>query len=112
MSLSRRNFLTTVATAGSAVLAAPGALAAPGDIRAPWATASGFGAISRAKRALSIHCAYGVLELKLLKVRSAPHSIRFETRILVASITTTEGSALVEFSMPISIRAGQTLTLQ
>ena len=85
--------------------------AAPGDFRAPWATASGFGTISRTGRALSIHCAYGVLELRYLKLRLAPLSIRVETSILAASIATAEDSAIVEFSTPISIRADQALTL-
>jgi hypothetical protein len=85
--------------------------AAPGDFHAPWATASGFGSISRTGRALSIHCAYGVLELKSLKVRLAPNSVRVGPRTLEASITTAEDSAIVEFSTPISIRTDQTLTL-
>ena len=84
---------------------------APGDFRAPWVTASGFGTISRSGRTLSIHCASGTLNLKSLKLQMAAQSARMGALTLAISITTREGGAMLEFSTPLSLTAGQTLTV-
>ena len=83
----------------------------PGDFRAPWVTASGFGSIGRSGQTLSIHCAYGTLELKSLKLQIPPKSARIGALTLAASTTTSEDAAIVEFSNPLILTANQTLTL-
>jgi len=84
---------------------------APGDFHAPWATASGFGTISRVGATLSIHCADGALELRSLKLATAPQSVRIGNRTVAARITSTASGAAVEFSEPFSLTANQTLTV-
>lgn len=86
--------------------------AAPGDFRAPWAMTSGFGTISRSGRALEIHCTFGALEIRSIKLRGAPQSVLMGTRILKASIAPSEDMSVVEFSAPVTIGAAQTLTLR
>jgi uncharacterized protein (DUF608 family) len=86
--------------------------AVPGDFRAPWAMTSGFGTISRSGRALEIHCTFGALEMRSIKLRGTPQSVHLGTRILKASITPSEDMSVVEFSAPATIGAAQTLTLR
>ncbi len=83
----------------------------PGNFRAPWVTASGFGSISRNGHALSIHCAYGKLEVKSLKLRSAPQSIRIGSKTPATRMKKAADGILLEFSSPLSLAAGQTLSM-
>jgi uncharacterized protein (DUF608 family) len=82
-----------------------------GDFHAPWVTASGFGTISLAGRALSIHCAYGTLELKTLKLRTAAHSAHIGSQALATSTKATESGATLEFLNPVTLKANQTLSI-
>jgi uncharacterized protein (DUF608 family) len=84
---------------------------APGDFHAPWVTASGFGTVRRAGGALSLHCAHGTLELKSLRLATAPQSARLDSRSLAFRVATTEDGATVEFSTPVTVVAKQTLTV-
>jgi glycogen debranching enzyme len=85
--------------------------AVPGDFRAPWVTASGFGSVSRKGQTLSIHCAYGKLEVNSLKLRSGPQSIRIGAKTPATRTTKAAGGILLEFSSPLSLAAGQTLSI-
>jgi hypothetical protein len=83
----------------------------PGDFRAPWVTASGFGSISRNGQTLSIRFAYGKLEVESLKLRSAPQSIRIGAKPLATRMTKAADGIMLEFSSPLSLVPGQTLSI-
>ena len=85
--------------------------AAPGDFSAPWVTASGFGTIRRTGQMLSVHCAYGRLDLKTLKLPPGAHSARMGPESLAARTTTTGDGATLEFSTPVSLTANKTLEI-
>jgi uncharacterized protein (DUF608 family) len=85
---------------------------APGDFHAPWVTSSGFGTIVKAGRGLSIRCAYGQLDLKVLKLRMDAKSARIATRSLQTNMTKSTDGIAIEFSTPLSLTADQTLTIQ
>ena len=85
--------------------------AVPGDFRAPWVTASGFGSISRKGQTLSIHCAYGKLDVRSLKLRSDPKSIRIGGKTLATRTKKAGGEFTLEFSDPLSLAAEQTLSI-
>jgi len=85
--------------------------AVAGDFRAPWVTASGFGSISRKGQTLSICCAYGKLEVTSLKLRSSPQSIRLGSGPLATRTKKAAGGFTLEFSRPLSLAAGQTLSI-
>jgi hypothetical protein len=85
----------------------------PGDFHAPWATASGFGKISRSGQTLSITCASGKLTFQRLQVNlaNAKPAIQLAGRA-VASRAVRQGSVTaIEFAQPVSIEAGETLTV-
>jgi uncharacterized protein (DUF608 family) len=84
---------------------------APGDFRAPWVTASGFGSISRNGQTLSIHCTYGKLEVNSLKLNSDPQAIQIGAKTLATRTTKSADGVLLEFSSPLSLAAGQTLSM-
>jgi uncharacterized protein (DUF608 family) len=84
---------------------------APGDFRAPWATASGFGTISRAGRTLSIHCAHGTLGLRTLKLAMVAQSAHIDAKPLAARPTRTGEGVTLEFAGPVTLAANQTLTI-
>ncbi len=83
---------------------------APGDFHAPWVTASGFGTIARRGQTLSIHCAFGRLEFKSLKLPAA-HSARIGTQHLVASTKRNGDGVTVEFSTPVTLAEKQTMEI-
>jgi uncharacterized protein (DUF608 family) len=85
--------------------------AAPGDFRAPWVTASGFGTISCKGRTLSVHCAFGRLEVNSLSLPLGAKSARMGTRTLEARFTNTEGALIIEFLKPLSLVENQTLSI-
>lgn len=85
--------------------------AAPGDFHAPWVMASGFGTISSVARALSIHCAYGALRFKFLKLRSPVRSVNIGTRVLETNAKTTDRLTVLEFPSSVSLIANETLEI-
>jgi uncharacterized protein (DUF608 family) len=85
--------------------------AAQGDFKAPWVTATGFGAIRRSGGALAIHCNYGKLEFKSLKLPASAKSARIGDLGLPATRTETKREAILEFTEPVVLSAGATLTL-
>jgi uncharacterized protein (DUF608 family) len=82
---------------------------ANGDFRAPWATASGFGTISRTGQTHSIHCAYGTLELKALRLREPTKLVQIGSRTFAVVTTATEGGVAIGFPTPVRVTAGETL---
>jgi hypothetical protein len=86
---------------------------APGDFHAPWATASGFGKISRSRLTLSIFCASGSLTFKRLQVNlpGARPAVRLAGRALASQAARQGSVTVIEFTQPVSIEAGQTLTV-
>jgi len=84
---------------------------APGNFRAPWVTASGFGTISRSGRTLAIHCTHGTLEVKSLKLPAGAATARMGAQTLAARATKTGEGVTLEFAKPVSLGAGQTLTI-
>jgi uncharacterized protein (DUF608 family) len=90
------------------VVISPGA---PGDFRAPWVTASGFGTINRTGQTISIHCAYGKLDLKTLELRSTARVARLGSHTLDSKVTTSKDGITLEFMNPVSIAADQTLAI-
>ena len=86
---------------------------APGDFHAPWVTASGFGNISRKRDVLSIACASGKLSFKKLKVSVANPKPRVQLagRMVNCKATRQGTVTAVEFEQPLSIEAGQILTV-
>ncbi len=85
---------------------------APGDFHAPWITASGFGTIRRIGPALSIHCVSGTLDLRSLKLKQAPRSIRIGTQAVATKTVEGRHTATIEFSPVQSLTANRTLTIQ
>ena len=85
--------------------------AAPGDFRAPWVTSSGFGTISRTGQILSIHCAYGTLDLRTLKLQMNARSARMDGKTLVTRATKTGEGVTLEFSRTVSLTANRTLEI-
>jgi len=84
---------------------------APGDFRAPWATASGFGTISRTGRTLAVHCVHGTLSLRALKLAKAAESAHIGAKPLTTRSTKTSECVTLEFASPVSLAANQTLTI-
>jgi uncharacterized protein (DUF608 family) len=84
---------------------------AAGDLRAPWVTSSGFGTITRRGAALSIHCVYGELSLRALKLRTAAGSVKLDARTLEMRVTKSDDGVVVEFSRAVTIAAKQTLEI-
>lgn len=84
---------------------------APGDFRIPWATASGFGTLSRAGQTLSLLCAQGQLELGALKLRRHAASIRLSGRVLPTRITESESGIVHKFATPAIVEASETLEI-
>jgi uncharacterized protein (DUF608 family) len=84
---------------------------APGDFHAPWVTASGFGTIARRGQTLSIHCVFGKLEFKSLKLLAPTHSARIGAQHLVASTKRNDDSVTVEFSSTVALMEKQTLEI-
>jgi uncharacterized protein (DUF608 family) len=85
--------------------------AVPGDFRAPWATSTGFGSISRSARTLSIQCASGTLNFRFLQLNTPANAARIGAQTLSPSISPTAAGATLEFTPPLSLAAGQTLTI-
>jgi hypothetical protein len=73
-------------------------------------TAAGFGTIRRNGGVLEISCASGRLEFQSLKVNLANPVARIGTRTLTFQ-KRTDGVTTCQFSEPVSISEGQTLTL-
>lgn len=84
---------------------------APGDFHAPWVMATGFGTISRAGKAISIHCAQGTLAVRTLKLSMAASGARAGGKALAAKATRSGEGVTLEFASPVSLSAGQTLTV-
>ena len=86
---------------------------APGDFHAPWATASGFGQIARSRQTLSVACAWGKLAFKKLQVNvaNAKPVVRLAGRTLESTASRQGTVTTIEFPQPVSIEAGQTLTV-
>ena len=76
-----------------------------------WATASGFGTLSRTGRTLSIHCAHGTLSLRALKLAMAAESAHIGSKPLTTRSTKTSEGVTLEFASPVSLAANQTLTI-
>ncbi len=82
-----------------------------GDFRAPWATASGFGTISRTGKTLAIHCVQGSLNLRVLRLSTPAQTARLGTKSLAVHATKTAEGVALEFSNPVSLAASQTLSI-
>lgn len=82
-----------------------------GNFRAPWVTAAGFGTIDRSGRTLSIHCTHGTLSLTTLKLSEAVQSARIGAMALTMHATKDRENVMLKFSTPVSLTAGQTLTI-
>jgi uncharacterized protein (DUF608 family) len=86
----------------------------PGDFHAPWVTAAGFGRISRKSNTLRIDCIGGVLKFKKLQVNSAKArpAVRL-SGVAVGVSASREGSlTTLEFTLPLAINAGESLTVR
>jgi len=86
---------------------------APGDFYAPWALASGFGKISRSGESLSVACAWGKLTFKKLQVNvaNAKLTVVLAGRAIESTAWRRGTVTTLEFAQPVSIEAGQTLTV-
>jgi hypothetical protein len=73
--------------------------------------ATGFGTISRAGKAISIHCAQGTLAVRTLKLSMAASGARAGGKALAAKATRSGEGVTLEFASPVSLSAGQTLTV-
>ncbi|MDE3066348.1 MAG: hypothetical protein KGJ60_02230 [Verrucomicrobiota bacterium] len=85
----------------------------PGDFHAPWVTADGFGRLSRKAGSLIFDCHSGALTFKRLWV-SLPNtqpSVRLAGRAVEAAVSREGAVSRLEFSVPLSIRAGQTCSI-
>ena len=83
--------------------------AAPGDFHAPWATASGFGRITRKGGSLVLECQSGGLTFKKLQVNlpGTRLAARVAGQDMGARVTRQGAVATLEFAQPLSLRAGQ-----
>ncbi len=81
----------------------------PGDFHAPWVMASGFGRLSRKGAALSIECLSGGLAFSKLQVNlpAGRLAAKLDGRELEAKATTQGGLTTLEFTQPVTIKAGQ-----
>jgi uncharacterized protein (DUF608 family) len=86
---------------------------APGDFHAPWALVPGFGKISRSGETLSVACSSGKLTFKKLQVKTAAAkpTVTLAGKALEATATKQGTVTTLEFAQPVSIEAGQTLTI-
>jgi len=82
-----------------------------GDFHAPWAMASGFGTISCTAQGLSIHCAYGTLGFKVLRLKIPARSARIAAQAIEMRVQPTAGGSRLEFTQPVHLIAGQTLEI-
>ena len=82
-----------------------------GDFRAPWATAKGFGTISRTGNMLAIRCTEGSLTLRTLLLATAAQSAQLGGKALAASVNKTAEGVTLEFANPVTLVAGQTLSI-
>lgn len=85
----------------------------PGDFHAPWATASGFGTIRRRGQTLFLACASGKLTFQRLEVNlaDAKPSVHLAGRALPSQAVRQGNLVAIEFTQPVSVAAGQTLTV-
>jgi uncharacterized protein (DUF608 family) len=85
----------------------------PGDFHAPWVTASGFGRLTRRSHVLSIDCIAGALQFKKLRLNlaRANPAVRLSGRALEAGASRDGSIAILEFPEPLTIHAGETLTI-
>jgi hypothetical protein len=82
-----------------------------GDFHAPWVMASGFGTVRRNGAEVSIQCAAGALALRRLRLSWGASTARLGEKTLQVRLSKTVKGVVLEFGAPISIAAGQTLTL-
>jgi len=68
-------------------------------------------AISRTGQTLSIHCAYGELALKTLRLQIYARSARIDGQTLVTRTTKTGEGVTLEFSSTITLAASRTLEI-
>jgi len=94
--------------ANQALTIAPGA---PGDFHAPWVMAQGFGTIGRAGRTMTIRCAHGTLGLRTLKLATAAAGARIGGKTLEAKAVKNGEGVTLQFESPVTLAAGQTLTI-
>jgi hypothetical protein len=86
---------------------------APGDFHAPWVMGTGFGQIARTGRMLSVSTVAGTLAFRRLQVDvTRPNPVaRLSGRAVSAKATRQAPLTMLEFAQPVSIEAGQTLTI-
>ena len=82
-----------------------------GDFRAPWATATGFGTLSRNGQTLALECVEGSLGLRTLRLAMAAQSARLEGKTIATTVSKTDEGVTLEFASPVTLAAGQTLTI-
>ncbi|MGD1086578.1 MAG: GH116 family glycosyl hydrolase, partial [Verrucomicrobiota bacterium] len=87
--------------------------AAPGDFHAPWVTAAGFGRLSRRSGVLGIDCVSGALKFKKLQVNLAKSNlkVRLSGKTIAATATRAGSLTTLEFPQPLTINAGDSLTI-
>jgi uncharacterized protein (DUF608 family) len=85
----------------------------PGDFHAPWVTASGFGRLARKGKIISIDCIGGALKFKKLQVNlaNAKSSVRLSGHAIAAKATREGALTTLEFALPLSINAGESLAV-
>lgn len=82
-----------------------------GNFHAPWAMASGFGTISQAPRVLSIHCAFGTLHFKTLRLNMPARSTRIGAHPIEMHVQATHDGTRIDFTHPVHLNAGDTLEI-
>jgi uncharacterized protein (DUF608 family) len=85
---------------------------APGDFRIPWATASGFGTVSRAGQTLSLSCNHGQLELGAVKLQRQARSIRLAGRNLALTASAEESGVIHKFAEPVILKTSEMLDIE
>ncbi len=83
-----------------------------GNFRAPWAMASGFGTISRVGQRLEIECVEGSLGFRVLSLTMPAQFARLDGKILSVRMNKTDTSVTLEFASPVTLVAGQTLSIE
>ena len=73
--------------------------------------AQGFGTIGRAGRTMTIRCAHGTLGLRTLKLATAAAGARIGGKTLEAKAVKNGEGVTLQFESPVTLAAGQTLTI-
>lgn len=96
------------APAGSLTIAPP--LPQP-QLRAPWVSATGWGEFTRTATSFTLDCRDGKTSFRTLRINVPVRNATLDGTVLPCTIQTANGLTTLNFANPVTIKAGQKLTL-